>query len=191
MSWFDLCLRFPCFPALSYKTELDSAKQQLTALKEDKKAQDAQISSFQQNERYVATLERMVKLFEELTGVTMESVEETTRPIDSENDPATEEPVLLYKCKQKGRHGGERCVSGTPTYPETEYDIFACVVIAYNLMAPRDGKSTSTYTCEAIVRGDGGGQQNVPDWLREPIDFEQKMCAMFFWRMCDHLQKEH
>ncbi|KAI9097357.1 hypothetical protein DFS34DRAFT_650171 [Phlyctochytrium arcticum] len=195
---------------------VDRERQRATSLERDLKmlsethailqskfaTQQGKFTRIQGADRYLITVERMVRMYEELTGVTIENVEDVRRQMES----GVEEPAVAYKCRQKGRAG----------------------VLEYTLMTPPDGSSKSAnpttipgtpratgalpgtpgrpatsspsdpsyYTYEPLVRTVASNDDNaaiqlpndLPEWLQESIDFEQDMCSMFFWRVCDYLQ---
>ncbi|KNC99868.1 hypothetical protein, variant [Spizellomyces punctatus DAOM BR117] len=154
------------------KSELQTAKQNITKLDQEAKSQGSQIQRLQQHDRYLITVERMVRIYEELTGVTIQSVEDVKRTVENETGENMKEQVVVYKCRQKGRGG----------------------VLDYNLMTPSDAPSSSSnssnvmYTYQPILRNQHSSAADVPDWLQTPIEFEKDMCSMFFWRVCDYLQ---
>ncbi|RKO99835.1 hypothetical protein CXG81DRAFT_27430 [Caulochytrium protostelioides] len=151
------------------------------------------------SDRYVLTLERMTRLYEELTGVTIINVEEGTREIEvsdggadgARGAPATaEEDVLLYDVAQHGRngeifytlampdHGGDDDGDGTHKHGDGALPSPAASSWSSNMY---------TYTPDmarfVTVQG-----RRPPDFLSEEIEFEREMAPLFFWRAADWLQ---
>ncbi|KAJ3161756.1 hypothetical protein HDU86_006527 [Geranomyces michiganensis] len=171
--------------ALKGKVKQTAAR--LVAQDERLTAQAAEIQRLQVNDEYLVTVERMVRMFEELTGVTIQTVKDVRRPVSEDEDEGDEEsngdadgenskeiPAILFQCKQMGRNGA----------------------LDYNLYTPTETTpsttSTSgsvTYECEPLARigRDGRTAGELPDFLQGPIRFQRKMCSMFFWRACNFL----
>ncbi|KAJ3143638.1 hypothetical protein HDU90_000401 [Geranomyces variabilis] len=172
------------------KAKVKQAAARLTAQDERLTAQATEIQRLQVNDEYLITVERMVRMFEELTGVTIQTVKDVRRPVpadsddeesnaDAEQEAAKEVPAIWFQCKQTGRNGA----------------------LDYNLYTPTDAATSTTtaastsgsviYECEPVSRTarDGRTAGELPDFLPGPITFQRKMCTMFFWRACDFLNK--
>ncbi|KAI8921388.1 hypothetical protein DFJ77DRAFT_161725 [Powellomyces hirtus] len=145
-------------------------KKHIASLTEKVSAHANQIQRLQHSDEYLITVERMVRLYEDLTGVTIQTAKDVQRSGDSDSD-AEDNTMIWFKCKHMGRNG----------------------VLDYNLYTPLDVTSAATgpctYECEPVSRHTKDGTTDLPDFLPGPITFERKMCGMFFWRACNFLNK--
>ncbi|KAJ3184217.1 hypothetical protein HDU87_005064 [Geranomyces variabilis] len=162
----------------------------LTAQNERLTAQAAEIQRLQVNDEYLITVERMVRMFEELTGVTIQTVKDVRRPVpvdsddeesnlDVDQEVAKEVPAIWFQCKQTGRNGA------------LDYNLYTPTDAATSTTTAASTSGSAIYECEPVSRTarDGRTAGELPDFLPGPITFQRKMCSMFFWRACDFLNK--
>lgn len=94
------------------ESEHQNFKARTQVLSEQNKAQKTQIQRLQQHDRYLITVERMVRIYEELTGLTIQAVEDGKRRFTPDGESGEEDngcedtAVVVYKCRQSGRNGG-------------------------------------------------------------------------------------
>ncbi|KAJ3157287.1 hypothetical protein HDU89_002699 [Geranomyces variabilis] len=172
------------------KAKVKQAAARLTAQDERLTAQATEIQRLQVNDEYLITVERMVRMFEELTGVTIQTVKDVRRPVpadsddeesnaDAEQEAAKEVPAIWFQCKQTGRNGA------------LDYNLYTPTDAAMSTTTAASTSGSAIYECEPVSRTarDGRTAGELPDFLPGPITFQRKMCSMFFWRACDFLNK--
>ncbi|KAJ3297433.1 hypothetical protein HK104_000512 [Borealophlyctis nickersoniae] len=123
----------------------------------------------QHNDRYLATLERMVRMHEEMAGVTMQSVEDGRQIVEDQDGKERTEKVLLYRCEMKGRKG----------------------TLNFNLVTPPSPEKDAEYTYVPVgspVSANAGQQLELPEYLRDATTFHRNMTGLFYWRMCNYVQ---
>ncbi|KAI9007304.1 hypothetical protein BC832DRAFT_446340 [Gaertneriomyces semiglobifer] len=124
-----------------------------------------------ENDRYLTMVERMIRMFETLTGVTIESVEDGKRTVETDDGGTEEEDEIVYRCRQKGKKGE----------------------ISYKLLTP--GDATPAAEQEITYEPHSATIPDLPTWIRGAagesgaITFERNMAQMFFWRIYDVLMK--
>ncbi|KAI8817073.1 uncharacterized protein EV422DRAFT_263941 [Fimicolochytrium jonesii] len=178
-------------PAL-IQTHEQTKSHLITTHAQQRKQDLATIHRLQQHDRYLVTVERMVRMYENLTGLTIQAVEEGKRlwsvdeeafvlgeqREDDEEVEAVEVPVVVFRCRQKGRNAAIDYTLTIPDQPST--------------LPPSPKKAhpqPKAMVYDPVVRP-SAPQQQLPDFLMQPLGFEQEACGFLFYKIMDCLNCE-
>ncbi|TPX36214.1 hypothetical protein SmJEL517_g01504 [Synchytrium microbalum] len=141
-------------------TELESLRIQLATANETIASVTANVRTKDHNDRYALTLERMTRLYESFTGLTIQSVEETNVAND---DGTGEAKMLVHKVCQKGNRG----------------------VLNYLFTTTQEPTPDAVYTYTPV---NAANLEGLPQWLRQEIELDALQSQNFFWRTIDWMQ---
>nr|KAJ3419971.1 hypothetical protein HK105_006276 [Polyrhizophydium stewartii] len=113
-------------------------------------------------------LDRAVRVYEEFTGLRILGVERVVRAVeDAEGETPREQAFVAFQCHQQG--------------PRNE--------IQFTLLIPADdGYGSCSYV--PALQADLADNQQLPEFLREEIEFARELLQMFFARMTAFLHPE-
>ncbi|KAJ3053778.1 hypothetical protein HK097_003416 [Rhizophlyctis rosea] len=176
-----------------WKEKAETANQTLTQTKKQYTAIHAQLTALQEStskssttpvgcDQYLSQLERRIRMYEELTGVVMQGVEDARQVIEQDDGTEVEEEIEIFKCVMKGRKGVLNYNLYIPqrTSATTEYTY----VPASTRLAPA-ATSTKDKTSAGLA---GSLGLELPDYLQDATSFPRDMTGLFFWRVCNYVQ---
>ncbi|KAJ3205823.1 hypothetical protein HDU67_008621 [Dinochytrium kinnereticum] len=190
----------------SMNTELSTIRKQLSSTQSELSIQSANALKRVSEERYLLQMERMIRLYEEMTGITIQSTEQSTRPLDEsdEEDADDEEDgehafdrrlsTISNRRKSMRNFREERDAPQSP--PVEDCLVYRCEqkgylgVLQYTISTPL---SCTTGRCGySLIQNrpnPGISQPDLPEFLAEDITFDNNILSTFFRRVCNWLSQ--
>ncbi|TPX52477.1 hypothetical protein SeMB42_g01403 [Synchytrium endobioticum] len=146
----------------SKMTKLEPLEQQLAAAEQKIASMSADNGKRDQNDRYLLTLERMTRLYESFTGITIQSIEEAR--VERDDGSGEMVTMLIHKVRQKGNRG----------------------VLNYLFMTELEANPNSVATYTPL---NASHIEGLPTFLKREIELDAPHMQNFFWRVSDWLQR--
>ncbi|KAJ3035822.1 hypothetical protein HDV00_003357 [Rhizophlyctis rosea] len=178
----------------SARHQFSSLHAQYTALQERMKESASAVGS----EQYLRQLESRIRMYEELTGVVMQGVEDARQVVERDGGEGgakaeeEEEAIEIYKCVMKGRKGVLNFNLYIPQRitASTEYTYVPAGRQSTSASGSSSGGDTKIggMVTTAGAGGANAAMMELPQYLQDAMSFPRNMTGLFFWRVCNYVQ---